>query len=83
MKLDQIIMPDGTIITIVTTVQSWPQVDGKLDSPFHLPPKVEVTEKMTTILVRTVVPTTPPTAAAGKDTFLMTWTQQQKQQFIS
>ncbi|XP_057551670.1 phospholipid transfer protein C2CD2L isoform X3 [Hippopotamus amphibius kiboko] len=39
-ELDRTIMPDGTIVTTVTTVQSRPRVDGKL----------EVTEKTTTVL---------------------------------
>ncbi|KAF6102394.1 C2CD2 like [Phyllostomus discolor] len=43
-------MPDGTIVTTVTTVQSRPRVDGKLDSPSRSPSKVEVTEKTTTVL---------------------------------
>ncbi|KAM4828167.1 phospholipid transfer protein C2CD2L isoform 2-T2 [Thomomys bottae] len=49
-ELDRTIMPDGTIVTTVTTVQSRPRVDGKLDSPSRSPSKVEVTEKMTTVL---------------------------------
>ncbi|XP_024426724.2 phospholipid transfer protein C2CD2L isoform X2 [Desmodus rotundus] len=49
-ELDRTIMPDGTIVTTVTTVQSRPRVDGKLDSPSRSPSKVEVTEKTTTVL---------------------------------
>uniref|UniRef100_UPI0034E062C8 phospholipid transfer protein C2CD2L isoform 3 n=1 Tax=Mus musculus TaxID=10090 RepID=UPI0034E062C8 len=49
-ELDRTIMPDGTVVTTVTTVQSRPRVDGKLDSPSRSPSKVEVTEKMTTVL---------------------------------
>ncbi|XP_021515057.1 phospholipid transfer protein C2CD2L isoform X3 [Meriones unguiculatus] len=50
-ELDRTIMPDGTIVTTVTTVQSRPRVDGKIaDSPSRSPSKVEVTEKMTTVL---------------------------------
>ncbi|XP_015345231.1 phospholipid transfer protein C2CD2L isoform X3 [Marmota marmota marmota] len=49
-ELDRTIMPDGTIVTTVTTVQSRPRVEGKLDSPSRSPSKVEVTEKMTTVL---------------------------------
>uniref|UniRef100_A0A8C5L5A1 C2 calcium-dependent domain containing 2-like n=1 Tax=Jaculus jaculus TaxID=51337 RepID=A0A8C5L5A1_JACJA len=49
-ELDRTIMPDGTIVTTVTTVQSRPRVDGKLDSPSRSPSKVEVTEKMATVL---------------------------------
>ncbi|XP_069324932.1 phospholipid transfer protein C2CD2L isoform X1 [Eulemur rufifrons] len=49
-ELDRTIMPDGTIVTTVTTVQSRPRIDGKLDSPSRSPSKVEVTEKTTTVL---------------------------------
>ncbi|XP_045339076.1 phospholipid transfer protein C2CD2L isoform X2 [Leopardus geoffroyi] len=49
-ELDRTIMPDGTIVTTVTTVQSRPRVEGKLDSPSCSPSKVEVTEKTTTVL---------------------------------
>ncbi|XP_023576946.1 phospholipid transfer protein C2CD2L isoform X3 [Octodon degus] len=50
-ELDRTIMPDGTIVTTVTTVQSRPRVDGKLaDSPSRSPSKVEVTENTTTVL---------------------------------
>ncbi|XP_007523649.2 phospholipid transfer protein C2CD2L isoform X2 [Erinaceus europaeus] len=49
-ELDRTIMPDGTIVTTVTTVQSRPRVDGKIDSPSRSPSKVEVTEKTTTVL---------------------------------
>ncbi|XP_040486585.1 phospholipid transfer protein C2CD2L [Ursus maritimus] len=49
-ELDRTIMPDGTIVTTVTTVQSRPRVEGKLDSPSRSPSKVEVTEKTTTVL---------------------------------
>lgn len=49
-EMDRTIMPDGTIVTTVTTVQSRPRVDGKLDSPSRSPSKVEVTEKTTTVL---------------------------------
>ncbi|XP_074833091.1 phospholipid transfer protein C2CD2L isoform X2 [Carettochelys insculpta] len=46
-EMDRTIMPDGTIVTTVTTVQSRPKVDCKLDSPSRSPSKVEVTEKTT------------------------------------
>nr|XP_010596231.1 phospholipid transfer protein C2CD2L isoform X2 [Loxodonta africana] len=58
-ELDRTIMPDGTIVTTVTTVQSRPRVDGQIssltlphppDSPSRSPSKVEVTEKTTTVL---------------------------------
>ncbi|XP_023602955.1 phospholipid transfer protein C2CD2L [Myotis lucifugus] len=49
-ELDRTIMPDGTIVTTVTTVQSRPRtVDGKSDSPSRSPSKVEVTEKTTVL----------------------------------
>ncbi|XP_028371805.1 phospholipid transfer protein C2CD2L isoform X5 [Phyllostomus discolor] len=35
-ELDRTIMPDGTIVTTVTTVQSRPRVDGKLAGESHL-----------------------------------------------
>nr|XP_056716433.1 phospholipid transfer protein C2CD2L [Euleptes europaea] len=49
-EMDRTIMPDGTIVTTVTTVQSRPKMDCKLDSPSRSPSKVEVTEKVTTML---------------------------------
>ncbi|XP_048368245.1 phospholipid transfer protein C2CD2L [Sphaerodactylus townsendi] len=49
-EMDRTIMPDGTIVTTVTTVQSRPKMDCKLDSPSRSPSKVEVTEKGTTVL---------------------------------
>lgn len=49
--VDRTIMPDGTIVTTVTTIQSRPKLDRKLgDSPSLSPSKVEVTEKGPTIL---------------------------------
>ncbi|XP_072342623.1 phospholipid transfer protein C2CD2L isoform X2 [Scyliorhinus torazame] len=44
-EMDRIIMPDGTIVTTVTTIQSRPKMDGKMDSPARSPSKVEVTDK--------------------------------------
>uniref|UniRef100_A0ABM5EQQ2 Phospholipid transfer protein C2CD2L n=1 Tax=Pogona vitticeps TaxID=103695 RepID=A0ABM5EQQ2_9SAUR len=49
-EMDRTIMPDGTIVTTVTTIQSRPKMDCKLDSPSRSPSKVEVTEKVTTVL---------------------------------
>ncbi|KAJ7305287.1 hypothetical protein JRQ81_011204 [Phrynocephalus forsythii] len=49
-EMDRTIMPDGTIVTTVTTIQSRPKMDCKLDSPSRSPSKVEVTEKGTTVL---------------------------------
>ncbi|XP_007906970.1 phospholipid transfer protein C2CD2L [Callorhinchus milii] len=44
-EMDRMVMPDGTIVTTVTTIQSRPKMDGKIDSPTRSPSKVEVTEK--------------------------------------
>ncbi|XP_053126060.1 phospholipid transfer protein C2CD2L isoform X2 [Hemicordylus capensis] len=49
-EMDRTIMPDGTVVTTVTTIQSRPKMDCKLDSPSRSPSKVEVTEKVTTML---------------------------------
>uniref|UniRef100_A0A8C0XT41 C2cd2 like n=1 Tax=Cyprinus carpio carpio TaxID=630221 RepID=A0A8C0XT41_CYPCA len=49
--VDRTIMPDGTIVTTVTTIQSRLKLDRKLgDSPSRSPSKVEVTEKTPTVL---------------------------------
>ncbi|KAI5089304.1 phospholipid transfer protein C2CD2L isoform X2, partial [Silurus meridionalis] len=49
--VDRTIMPDGTIVTTVTTIQSRPKLDRRLgDSPSKSPSKVEVTEKRPTVL---------------------------------
>ncbi|XP_055370507.1 phospholipid transfer protein C2CD2L isoform X2 [Betta splendens] len=49
--VDRTIMPDGTIVTTVTTVQSRLKVERSPgDSPLRSPSKVEVTEKKPTIL---------------------------------
>ncbi|MGH0128591.1 UNVERIFIED_CONTAM: hypothetical protein FKN15_001801 [Acipenser sinensis] len=42
---DRTVMPDGTIVTTVTTTQSRPKLDRKLNSPSRSPSKVEVTER--------------------------------------
>ncbi|XP_021231511.1 phospholipid transfer protein C2CD2L isoform X2 [Numida meleagris] len=55
-EMDRTIMPDGTIVTTVTTIQSRPKVDCKLDSPSRSPSKVEVTEKKTTVLLESSCP---------------------------
>ncbi|NWI39091.1 C2C2L protein, partial [Picathartes gymnocephalus] len=55
-EMDRTIMPDGTIVTTVTTIQSRPKADCKLDSPSRSPSKVEVTEKKTTVLSETGSP---------------------------
>uniref|UniRef100_A0A3Q0RS90 C2cd2 like n=1 Tax=Amphilophus citrinellus TaxID=61819 RepID=A0A3Q0RS90_AMPCI len=49
--VDRTIMPDGTIVTTVTTVQSRLKLDRSPgDSPLRSPSKVEVTEKKPTVL---------------------------------
>ncbi|NXP70300.1 C2C2L protein, partial [Ramphastos sulfuratus] len=58
-EMDRTIMPDGTIVTTVTTIQSRPKADCKLDSPSRSPSKVEVTEKKTTVLLERGCPHGP------------------------
>ncbi|NXF09280.1 C2C2L protein, partial [Smithornis capensis] len=58
-EMDRTIMPDGTIVTTVTTIQSRPKADCKLDSPSRSPSKVEVTEKKTTVLLESGCPHGP------------------------
>lgn len=56
--VDRTIMPDGTIVTTVTTIQSRLKVDRNLrDSPSRSPSKVEVTEKAPTVLTNSTSPT--------------------------
>ncbi|NWR67382.1 C2C2L protein, partial [Bucorvus abyssinicus] len=58
-EMDRTIMPDGTIVTTVTTIQSRPKADCKLESPSRSPSKVEVTEKKTTVLLESGCPHDP------------------------
>ncbi|XP_054251496.1 phospholipid transfer protein C2CD2L [Indicator indicator] len=58
-EMGRTIMPDGTIVTTVTTIQSRPKADCKLDSPSRSPSKVEVTEKKTTVLMESGCPHGP------------------------
>ncbi|XP_033925529.1 phospholipid transfer protein C2CD2L isoform X2 [Melopsittacus undulatus] len=58
-EMDRTIMPDGTIVTTVTTIQSRPKADCKTDSPSRSPSKVEVTEKKTTVLLESSCPCRP------------------------
>ncbi|NXJ71069.1 C2C2L protein, partial [Rostratula benghalensis] len=58
-EMDRTVMPDGTIVTTVTTIQSRPKADCKLDSPSRSPSKVEVTEKKTTVLLESGCPRVP------------------------
>uniref|UniRef100_A0A4X2JYR1 C2CD2 like n=1 Tax=Vombatus ursinus TaxID=29139 RepID=A0A4X2JYR1_VOMUR len=69
-ELDRTIMPDGTIVTTVTTVQSRPRADGKLDSPSRSPSKVEVTEKTTTVLSESSVPSSASPSSSPGDSHL-------------
>uniref|UniRef100_A0A8D0GF97 C2CD2 like n=1 Tax=Sphenodon punctatus TaxID=8508 RepID=A0A8D0GF97_SPHPU len=55
-EMDRTIMPDGTIVTTVTTIQSRPKMDCKLDSPSRSPSKVEVMENKTTVLSESSCP---------------------------
>lgn len=49
--VDRTVMPDGTIVTTVTTIQSRLKQERRLgDSPSRSPSKVEVTEKGPTVL---------------------------------
>lgn len=49
--VDRTVMPDGTIVTTVTTVQSRLKLDRSPgDSPLRSPSKVEVTEKKSTVV---------------------------------
>lgn len=53
--VDRTIMPDGTIVTTVTTIQSRLKLDRKLeDSPSRSPSKVEVTEKTPTVITNSL-----------------------------
>ncbi|NWU99618.1 C2C2L protein, partial [Upupa epops] len=58
-EMDRTVMPDGTIVTTVTTIQSRPKADCKLDSPSRSPSKVEVTAKKTTMLLESACPCSP------------------------
>ncbi|KTF75678.1 hypothetical protein cypCar_00032985 [Cyprinus carpio] len=65
--VDRTIMPDGTIVTTVTTIQSRLKLDHKLgDSPSRSPSKVEVTEKTPTVLTNSSQSTrSSPTPSKG------------------
>uniref|UniRef100_A0A8C1TQ66 C2cd2 like n=1 Tax=Cyprinus carpio TaxID=7962 RepID=A0A8C1TQ66_CYPCA len=65
--VDRTIMPDGTIVTTVTTIQSRLKLDRKLgDSPSRSPSKVEVTEKTPTVLTDSLQSTSAsPTPSKG------------------
>ncbi|KAG5843760.1 hypothetical protein ANANG_G00154340 [Anguilla anguilla] len=63
-EMDRTIMPDGTIVTTVTTIQSRPKLDRKLESPTCSPSKVEVTEKKSTLLTDSYSSSVSPTLSS-------------------
>ncbi|KAJ8347775.1 hypothetical protein SKAU_G00263640 [Synaphobranchus kaupii] len=63
-ETDRTIMPDGTIVTTVTTIQSRPKLDRKLESPTCSPSKVEVTEKTSTVLTDSYPSSVSPTLSS-------------------
>ncbi|KAM8927014.1 phospholipid transfer protein C2CD2L [Pelodytes ibericus] len=64
-EMDRTVMPDGTIVTTVTTIQSRPRLDGKIDSPSRSPSKVEVTENKPVVLPRSCSPGSSPSGSGG------------------
>ncbi|XP_063292532.1 phospholipid transfer protein C2CD2L [Pelobates fuscus] len=64
-EMDRTVMPDGTIVTTVTTIQSRPKLDGKIDSPSRSPSKVEVTENKPVVLPRNCSPGSSPSGSGG------------------
>ncbi|NXD64323.1 C2C2L protein, partial [Eolophus roseicapillus] len=68
-EMDRTIMPDGTIVTTVTTIQSRPKTDCKLDSPSRSPSKVEVTERKTTVLLESGCPCSP-LPSSSRDSYM-------------
>nr|XP_033774499.1 phospholipid transfer protein C2CD2L [Geotrypetes seraphini] len=62
-EMDRTIMPDGTIVTTVTTIQSRPKMDCKLDSPSRSPSKIEVTENKLTVLSGNSSPRASPSSS--------------------
>ncbi|KYO28285.1 C2 domain-containing protein 2-like [Alligator mississippiensis] len=69
-EIDRTIMPDGTVVTTVTIIQSRPKVDCKLDSPSGSLSKVEVMEKKTMVLSESSCPsnTSPSSSHMSFDT---------------
>ncbi|XP_075696196.1 phospholipid transfer protein C2CD2L [Rhinoderma darwinii] len=63
-EMDRTVMPDGTIVTTVTTIQSRPKLDCKIDSPTTSPSKVEVTEKPI-LFTRSCSPGSSPSGSGG------------------
>ncbi|XP_067294903.1 phospholipid transfer protein C2CD2L isoform X2 [Pseudorasbora parva] len=64
--VDRTIMPDGTIVTTVTTIQSRLKLDRKIggDSPSRSPSKVEVTEKTPSVLTNSLQSTSTSASAS-------------------
>ncbi|KAM5132030.1 phospholipid transfer protein C2CD2L [Mantella aurantiaca] len=66
-EMDRTVMPDGTLITTVTTIQSRPKFDGKMDSVVRSPTKVEVSENEPVVLPHTG---SSGSFASGSDGFM-------------
>ncbi|XP_073512711.1 phospholipid transfer protein C2CD2L [Phyllobates terribilis] len=64
-EMDRTVMPDGTIVTTVTTIQSRPKLDGKIESPARSPSKVEVTENKPVLFPRSCSPGSSPSGSGG------------------
>ncbi|OCT72419.1 phospholipid transfer protein C2CD2L [Xenopus laevis] len=64
-EMDRTVMPDGTIVTTVTTIQSRLRLDGKIDSPSRSPSKVEVTENKPIFMPRSCSPGSSPSGSGG------------------
>ncbi|CAN2387913.1 insulin binding [Pristimantis euphronides] len=69
-EMDRTVMPDGTIVTTVTTIQSRPKLDGKIDSPARSPSKVEVTENKPVLFPRSCSPGSSPSGSGGSPSSL-------------
>ncbi|XP_040280825.1 phospholipid transfer protein C2CD2L isoform X2 [Bufo bufo] len=61
-EMDRAVMPDGTIVTTVTTIQSRPKLD---DSPARSPSKVEVTENKPVLFPRSCSAGSSPSGSGG------------------
>ncbi|XP_073422553.1 phospholipid transfer protein C2CD2L isoform X2 [Dendrobates tinctorius] len=64
-EMDRTVMPDGTIVTTVTTIQSRPKLDGKIESPARSPSKVEVTENKPVLFPRSCSSGSSPSGSGG------------------
>ncbi|KAM4016381.1 phospholipid transfer protein C2CD2L isoform 2-T2 [Anomaloglossus baeobatrachus] len=63
-EMDRTVMPDGTIVTTVTTIQSRPKLDAS-ESPARSPSKVEVTENKPVLFPRSCSPGSSPSGSGG------------------